>query len=220
MADRVIDVPSVGVIALLAFILANSAINSYIEQYEVGRRLLETLTNPRLWLGILLIATAVFGALRIWRRTKAVQKILEWCRQLWQGFAAVGSMPGRWKFLWLTVAIWTMYYIQLYVAFFAFPFLRELCAQPGFGLVPCLVAFVLSAIGMAVPSNGGLGPWNLGIIFGLAVYGIPADEATAFSMVQWSGQTVVLIILGIYTMAYIALRKDKNKDSRLENVKN
>ena len=88
-----------------------------------------------------------------------------------------------------------------------------------FGLVPCLVAFVLSSIGMAVPSNGGLGPWNIAVMFGLAVYGISDAQGTAFSMLQWSGQTVMLIILGIYTMLYISLSRKKEGADVLEGPK-
>ena len=55
---------------------------------------------------------------------------------------------------------------------------------------------------MAVPSNGGLGPWNIAIMFGLAVYGVPDVEGAAFSILQWSGQTVMLIILGIFTAVW------------------
>lgn len=66
---------------------------------------------------------------------------------------------------------------------------------------------------MAIPSNGGLGPWNLAVMFGLAIYGISDAEGTAFSMLQWSGQTVMLIILGIYTMVYISLRKKETKSA-------
>ena len=130
-------------------------------------------------------------------------------------------MPGKGRFLLLTMAIWGCYYVQLYVAFFAFPFTRELCADSGlaFGLVPCLVAFVLSSIGMAVPSNGGLGPWNIAVMFGLAVYGISDAQGTAFSMLQWSGQTVMLIILGIYTMLYISLSRKKEGADVLEGPK-
>lgn len=70
------------------------------------------------------------------------------------------------------------------------------------------MAFVLSSIGMAVPSNGGLGPWNIAVMFGLAVYGVSDAQGTAFSMLQWSGQTVMLILLGIFTMGYIAVTKN------------
>ena len=128
-------------------------------------------------------------------------------------------MKGKWMFLFYSVAIWGCYYFQLYVAFFAFPFTKELCSEPGlaFGLTPCLVAFVLSSIGMAVPSNGGLGPWNIAVMFGLAIYGVSAADGTAFSMLQWSGQTVMLIILGIFTMAYISL--DKRNEKRNSGIK-
>jgi len=99
------------------------------------------------------------------------------------------------------------------VAFYAFPFTRELCAEAslGYGLIPCLVAFVLSSIGMAIPSNGGLGPWNIAVMFGLALYGISDTAGTAFSMLVWSGQTVMLILLGIYTMIYISLHNENRR---------
>ena len=123
-------------------------------------------------------------------------------KELWGGFAALWRMKGKWVFLFLTVALWGCYFIQLYVTFFAFSFTKDLCMQSslGFGLVPCLVAFVLSSIGMAIPSNGGLGPWNIAVMFGLAVYGVSEAQGTAFSMLVWSAQTVMLIILGLFTM--------------------
>ena len=117
-------------------------------------------------------------------------------------------MKGRRVDLLNTVAIWGCYFLQLYLAFFAFSFTRDLCvAGNAFGLTPCLVAFVLSSIGMAIPSNGGLGPWNIAVMFGLAVYGISEAQGTAFSMLVWSAQTVMLIILGLFTMAYLATEK-------------
>ena len=55
---------------------------------------------------------------------------------------------------------------------------------------------------MAVPSNGGLGPWNVCIIFGLDLYGVAYAPAASFSIVVWSAQTLMLIILGVYTAIY------------------
>ena len=101
------------------------------------------------------------------------------------------------------------------MAFFAFGFTRDLCRPDlAWGLTPCMVAFVFSSLGMAIPSNGGLGPWNIAIIFGLAVYGVSEAQGTAFSMLQWSGQTVMLILLGIFTMIYITVSKT-GKDAAL-----
>lgn len=211
VADRLSDTLMVMALTLLTFIVANSAINRFLEKYPVGRDLIGLVENPWFWLALIGIVALVGTVAICLRHTRFMQHVSRMLRQVWTGFAAVASMKGRGQFLLYTICIWGCYYVQLYVAFFAFPFTRELCvgSDLAFGLVPCLVAFVLSAIGMAIPSNGGLGPWNIAVMFGLSLYGISDAQGTAFSMLQWSGQTVMLIILGIFTMAYIAISHNK-----------
>lgn len=206
VADRLADTLTVATLLVLTFLVAAGAINSFLEKYPVGRGLLDLLRNPWVWAGAVALIAGIWLLLSYGKNLKPVRKVLGMAAQLWQGFAVVANMPGRWKFFGLTLCIWGCYFAQLYVAFFAFPFTRSLCAEPGlvFGIVPCLVAFVLSSIGMAVPSNGGLGPWNIAVMFGLAVYGISDAQGTAFSMLVWSAQTVMLIILGVFTMIYIS----------------
>lgn len=216
VADRLSDTVMVLALTLLAFIVAAPALEAFLVKYPVGQGLVDTAHNPWAWIAIVGTVVLTWTIFHLGRNTQPVAKTRKWVSELWKGFAAVGSMKGKWAFVGLTFVIWGCYFVQLYVAFFAFPFTRALCAEPelAFGLVPCLVAFVLSSIGMAIPSNGGLGPWNLAVMFGLAVYGITDAQGTAFSMLQWSGQTVMLIILGVYTMAYIALSKRDNRKSQ------
>lgn len=218
IGDRLADTLMVLLLLLLSLVVAYPAIESFLTRYPVGRGVVDMLENPWFW------AAAVGGVLLCWlllrrfRHTPAVVKLREMAMGMWKGFSVVAAMKGRWTFLWLTLCIWGCYYTQLYVAFYAFDFTRALCHGEGmaWGLTPCLVAFVLSSISMAIPSNGGLGPWNLAIMFGLAIYGVSDAEGTAFSMLQWSGQTVMLIILGIYTMIYISVsRKGRHADKIL-----
>lgn len=222
VSDRLADTAAVATLLLLTFLVANSAINAFLTKYPVGRDAIELASSPGLWMAFCAGAFLVWGAMRIWRDTAVVRRIRQWGGELWKGFASVAGMPGKWKFILLTFMLWGCYYFQLYVAFFAFPFTRELCTQPSlaFGLTPCLLAFVLSSIGMAIPSNGGLGPWNIAVMFGLAVYGISDTEGTAFSMLQWSGQTVMLVLLGIFTMIYIAAgaHKAENDYKNIDNA--
>lgn len=215
VADRLSDAVMVLSLTLLAFVVAAPAIEAFLVKYPVGQGLVDAFSNPWTWTLLFGGAALIWAILHFWRTCGPVSKALRWIGEMWHGFASVVSMKGKWAFAGYTFAIWGCYYFQLYVAFFAFPFTRGLCAEPslGFGLAPCLVAFVLSSIGMAIPSNGGLGPWNIAIMFGLAVYGISDAEGTAFSMLQWSGQTVMLIILGIYTMIYIAFDKKERKET-------
>ncbi|MDE5997679.1 MAG: flippase-like domain-containing protein [Muribaculaceae bacterium] len=201
VADRMADTLMVVFLILLTSVIAANALLSFMAKYPIGEHILRTLYSPTLWIAAAAAIIICYWILHRFRQTAVVERIKKWTTEIWKGFAITATMPGRWKFLFLTIAIWGCYFVQLYVAFYAFSFTRALCTEPGlaFGLLPCLVAFVLSSIGMAVPSNGGLGPWNIAIMFGLAIYGIADTEGAAFSILQWSGQTVMLIILGIFT---------------------
>lgn len=205
VADRMADSIMVLLLILLTFVLAAQALASFMAKYPLGEGILRLLYSPLGWcMGLATVAIG-YWLLHRFRETAFVGKLRKWTGEIWRGFAVTATMPGRWRFLLLTAVIWGCYFIQLYVAFYAFSFTRTLCTQPklAFGLLPCLVAFVLSSIGMAVPSNGGLGPWNIAVMFGLAVYGVADVEGAAFSILQWSGQTVMLIILGIFTAIWI-----------------
>lgn len=210
VADRLADSVCVLILLVLTFIVAAPAINAFLSKYPIGHGLIETISSPWFWTALVGGVVLIWVILHFGENFGPIGKVKGWGKDMWQGFAVVAKMEGKWMFAFYSVAIWSCYFIQLYVAFFAFPFTRDLCATSGlaYGLTPCLVAFVLSSIGMAVPSNGGLGPWNIAIMFGLAIYGVSVPDGTAFSMLQWSGQTVMLIILGIFTMIYISL--DKN----------
>ncbi len=207
VADRLSDAFIVLLLTLLTFVVATPAIEAFLVKYPIGAGLVDTFNNPWTWTVVVGGVALIWAIFTLGRNFGPVAKTRKWVGEMWKGFASIATMHGKWKFIGYTLCIWGCYYVQLYVAFFAFPFTRELCSEPGlaFGLTPCLVAFVLSSIGMAVPSNGGLGPWNIAVMFGLAVYGISDAQGTAFSMLQWSGQTVMLILLGIYTMVYISV---------------
>lgn len=206
VADRLADTITVLLLTLAAFVIAHSAMASFLAKYPVGEDLLRLMADPLFWAAIAAACAAVFCVAHFGRNIGAVRKAKGLLREIWQGFIVVVKMKGRGRFLLLTLCIWTCYFMQLYVAFYAFPFTAQLCGEPSlaWGLTPALVAFVLSSIGMAIPSNGGLGPWNIAVMFGLAIYGITDAQGTAFSMLVWSAQTVMLILLGIFTMIYIS----------------
>ena len=88
-------------------------------------------------------------------------------------------------------------------------------------MVPILVLFVLSSIGMGVPTNGGLGSWHIAIIFGLSLYGVGVfntasfdSNASAFAMLVWGVQTVLLIVLGIYAFASMQIDRSRIKSGK------
>lgn len=209
IADRAADTLMVASLLVFSLIVAAPAIHVFLDKYPIGKDFIHLISQFWFWAAVVGgIALAVVLFL-VFRTHPLMVKVKEIAVNVWEGISVIAKMKGKFKFLIFTFCIWGCYFIQLYVAFYAFDFTRELCYTPGLaaGFTPCLVAFVLSSISMAIPSNGGLGPWNIAIMFALAIYGVNDAEGTAFSMVQWSGQTVMLIILGIFTMVYISVSK-------------
>lgn len=210
VADRLSDTLTVLVLAVAAFALASGHVMEYL-QGSAGamQRIGQLLSSPWLWTA----AVAAVAAAWWWTarsRSALAAKVRGVLSGLWQGFAVVATMPGRGRWLVLTAAVWGCYYVQLYVAFYAFPFTEALVSAPH-GAVVVLVAFVLSSLSMGVPSNGGIGPWQWAIIFALGSYGVAAPEAGAFANMVLGTQTLLVIALGIFTFACIAI-SNKHQD--------
>ncbi|MDE6804029.1 MAG: hypothetical protein K2J29_05315, partial [Muribaculaceae bacterium] len=68
---------------------------------------------------------------------------------------------------------------------------------------------------IAVPSTGGLGPWNLAVMFALSLYGISTADAAAYSFVVWGFQTGIQILLGIICALYVMGTKTSTNKSEI-----
>ena len=216
VADRLTDTVTVLALTFVTFLLAQNAFGQFFDAYpEMKQSFMNVASDARVWIGSIVVL-AVIGWLLIMKTENAIiKKIQLMARNLWEGFAAITRMDGKWWFLLLTVLIWGCYYLQLYLACQAFTFTSDL------SVLAVLVVFVLSSIGMGVPTNGGLGAWHVATIFGLSLYGIgvfnPAHfdpRASAFAMLVWGFQQVLIIALGIY--AFISMSIDRR---RIENGK-
>ncbi|MCM1451289.1 MAG: flippase-like domain-containing protein [Clostridium sp.] len=217
LGDRGSDLVVVIALFILSLIVAHHAMEAFISHYALGRDIDHIIKDPLLWIGISAAVAAAWSVLHYFRRIKWVQKVGESIHQMWGGFKVLFTMNGKTQYVLLTLGIWICYYLETYVTFFAFPFTRELITQPGlaYGLVPGLVVFVFGSFSMAVPSNGGLGPWNLAVMFALTLYGVSDAQGTAFSMVMWSSQAACLVVLGLFSVGYI-LWDNKHRQTKSE----
>lgn len=213
VADRLADTVTVAIITAATFLLAGPQLMEYLSQNpDAYNGVINLLTSPALWAGIvacLALATWIFVK---FPDNKVIAKIRSLWKGLWEGFAVIVKMPGKGRWMVLTCLVWGCYFFQLYVAFFSFPLTSEVVSR--YGTIAVLVCFVLSSISMGVPSNGGIGPWQWAIIFGLSLYsaGIPGltrEYATSFANLVMGMQTLLLILLGIFTFIAISLRKKR-----------
>ena len=216
MADRLADTVTVALLMLSTLLLAGGPLVDFLRENGAQSTLdglLAIATSPIVWTVIVAVFAVVVFALLKFRSNPFVAKTIDFFKGIWYGFAAITSMKGRGRWLLLTACIWGCYFLQMYVAFFAFPATAQVVADYGVGAVA--VCFLLSSIAMVIPSNGGIGPWQIAVMFGLSIYsvGIPeltSDYAGSFANLVLGSQTILLILLGIFTFISIAIRKRKD----------
>ena len=210
VADRLADTITVLLLALMAFLISSKAILSYLHQNgESLAAIARLLESPWLWGAAVVLIAAVWIFMARKSSNSKIIRIQNAVRELWQGFAVIIKMPHKGRWLLLTVALWGCYFLQNYLAFYAFPFTTAIVEQHG--IQAALVVWVLASISMGVPSNGGIGPWQWATIFGLSIYGLGTTEASAFANLVLGANTLLIIDLGIFTFIAIALNKKRIK---------
>lgn len=211
LGDRGSDLVMILLILLLTLCFASAPIHHFFEKYPLGRFLENLFENWWLYVIIAVVVVLFILADRKWKNTKFFSGFNLSLSRMWGGFKVLFYMKGRWAYLWLTFGIWICYFLETYLCFYAFPFTRELIESPGsaYGLIPGLVVFVFGSMSMAVPSNGGLGPWNVAVMYALMLYGVSETNATAYSLVVWGFQAIMIIALGLFSAVYIMVSKDR-----------
>lgn len=138
VADRLADTLTVLVLLLFTFFVARGAFIDFARQYpQVYQGITSTLNSPLVWACAVVGLAAIVALFVVSTSNRFVLKVRTWVKDLWHGFAVVATMPGKGRWLLLTVAVWGCYFLQLYMAFYSFSFTENI------GLTAALVAFVL-----------------------------------------------------------------------------
>lgn len=210
IGDRASDLAVIILLFILMLFVAGGAINAFLAKYAIGREVVKFTDNPWMWALIALVIGSLVMIGHLCRHYKFMDKIDGSLERIWQGFKVLFTMKHKLLYVILTIAIWVVYFLKTYVCFFAFPFTLPLTSPHyALGLLPGLVCFVFGSMSIAIPSNGGLGPWNLAVMFGLSLYGIGDTEGAAFAMLVWSCQQMIVVAMGIFTLIYVMLTKNK-----------
>lgn len=202
--DRVFDTITVICITLIAFLFN---MDFFMEQLKHNEGTFSTIMNilqsPLLYVCIGAAIIITFIVFRFFRENFIVRKITGFMSGMAKDLKAIWKMKTKGRLLFYTIAIWTSYFFYFYITFYAFEFTENL------GFTAGLVAFALSSISMGVPSNGGLGPWQVAVIAALTIYSVGALEAKAFAVGVFALQSVWVILCGLFGMAMLAIKKQK-----------
>lgn len=202
LLDRVFDTITVLSITLIAFALN---MKFFITQLQHNQKTLDTIVaaikSPTPYIIIGIVVLTIFIVFKYFNDHKVIVKIKEALKDIGNDMKAIWKMKEKnWLFLY-TLGIWGSYFCYFYITFFAFDFTKDLGATAG------LIAFALSSISMGIPSNGGLGPWQVAVIASLTLYGVDQLSATAFATGVFMLQSAWVILCGLVGIATLSFMK-------------
>jgi uncharacterized protein (TIRG00374 family) len=194
LIDRVTDTLSVGTLTLFIFAFNLNFFETFFSHHpelaitNIGG------SSIKMWLlvVILILAGALwFVFVRLGHLT-LVQKAKLAALNIWEGMKSVWRMERKVLFIVQTVMIWGLYFLFFYTTFYAFDFTKDLGVGIG------LIAFTMSSIGVAVPIQGGIGPWHFMVISTLVCFNVSADDAAAFALVVHTLQSAWQALCGLF----------------------
>lgn len=118
---------------------------------------------------------------------------------IWNGLISVKNVNKPVLFIMHTILIWTMYVLQVYVCFFAFPETANL------SIMVAVVIVVFGSLGV-VATPGGTGAYQLIVIQILtSIYLISYTSSFAFAWAVWTSQFVFIVFTGFLSLILLAL---------------
>lgn len=210
VAERLVDMISLlillGIVILAQFGQMVHFINA---NPEIKQKLLGIITSPTLITGVVVLAVLIFIFRNALKNTGLYKKIIQVVQNFKVGFISIRSIRKKGWFYFHSAFIWVMYYVMLYVIFFAFDFTKDLSPIAG------LTTFVLASFGMVAPVQGGIGAWHFMAKEALSLYGVANENGIIFAFVAHTSMTVMIIVIGIISLLvlpFINRRNDVSED--------
>lgn len=195
VAERIVDLILFLLFVGLAFVLQFEKLYNFIKEKIAFEKII--------LFGIIgLILGVIFLLIWIYAEWKIIKKIKNKFSGLIEGMLSIVMMKDKWKYIFFSFLIWFSYLLMFYIPIYA---LQE-TENIGFDIV--IMGFIFGSLAVGF-TNGGLGAYPLAIAMIFSLYGISNEIGTAFGWLAWTSQTILTIILGLLSYAFLPLYNKK-----------
>ncbi|MFV0591074.1 MAG: lysylphosphatidylglycerol synthase transmembrane domain-containing protein [Draconibacterium sp.] len=205
VAERLVDMISLLILLGVVIFAQFGKMLHFIEANpEIKEKLTNVIASPILII-VLIAAVVLFIVFRkAFKHTVIFRKIMEIIKNFKEGFISIRNIKNKGWFFFHSAFIWLMYYLMLYVIFFAFDFTANLNPIAG------LTTFVLASFGMVAPVQGGIGAWHFMAKEALSLYGVANENGIIFAFVAHSSMTLMIIVIGIISLLILPFINRRN----------
>lgn len=208
ISERVFDTIVLTVIILAVIFLQLNLVSGFVDKYIVsyfsGMASADNLLIVLLVLSVVILLPVVLFKIffnRI-RNLHLYNKVRDFLYGLLNGVKSIMKMKHKWSFMGLTLMIWLLYTLMSFTAFFA------LEATSGLNFIDGITVMSLGSLGMVAPVPGGIGAYQFVVKAILTeIYSIPSEPAVSYSIILWSAQSAMIIVLGAISYYILVFKK-------------
>ena len=200
--ERVVDFIMLIILVLLTFILKFDDLmiffDTAFESQSSTSDSTGTLIKLALAGGFLLLLFLLYLMRARFSHLPIYHKVREFWWGIKEGLKSVSKLDSIWPFILHTIFIWGMYYLMVFVCFYAMD------ATSGLDMSDGLFIVIVAGLGMVVPTPGGIGAYHYLVMLGLGVLGIANDDGVSFATLVHTGQLVMTLIAGLIAFTALA----------------
>lgn len=209
VAERIADVLVLLLLILLNLVLEFDRLSTFFFNFFGNK-----FKNPILLFGLgAAFIILVFMAYMTFKRHKdkisqlpLYQKVSKVIKGLADGFLSVRNLKNPMVFVFHTVFIWVTYYITTYVLCFALPETANLSP------LAALTIFVMGSIGMAAPTQGGIGSYHFLVGSIVVLYGLSEQDGITLATFLHAMQGLFFVVVfGVIAFALTLVLPKKKK---------
>lgn len=227
--ERVVDL--LGMLLLMAFVVVFLIADPQVLSRLFGIDITDPGTQIELMLSLGkfgLIALAAIGLL-YWifkmasektegRAFTIVTKVQGIIKTFVDGLLAIRELKNWPLFIFHSVLIWVLYIFMTYAGFWMFDMQTEF----DLGVTEAVVLTVVSAVGITIPTPGGIGSYHLLITQALFVfYGVPEATGLAYATISHATTLVIVLIASPTLLAidkFLGMKREANIEQGTPNV--
>lgn len=196
ITERFVDVIGMGLIALLGILLEH---DKFWEIYHLST---DEKGNGSHYILLILLVLLIIGGFFIWKNNKLRAFFLSKLSGLFSGLKSILKLEQPLLFITYSIGIYGIYFLNTILMY------KAVIGTEGLSVTSGLVTLTAGTIAMGI-TPGGVGAFQLLTTKALELYQIPKAVGLAYSWINWSIQTGVLVISGIFSWLFLNFRKNK-----------
>jgi glycosyltransferase 2 family protein len=212
VAERVFDMICLLILIFLTLLFQFAFLKDFLDYYVFEPFM--GMVEGRIWLLVILAFLGLAGMVFVFSFFSRISsdannlsgKIKRQLKGFWMGIISLAMVENKLLFFVQTLMIWVLYFLMVYLCFFA------LEATSHLGIADGLTVLSLGSLGVVAPVPGGIGAYHFIVITTLTeLLGIQSEPAISYAYLAHAAQTLLVLLLGAWSWFALSAKLKSEK---------